>query len=97
MRFPHPHHKTIHMDPEGNLPDLAAFEAEALAQYGMPKEIVLRHRLPHFSHLFSDDACVALSASVSLSLSLSTAFCPLVLFCFPSLHIKLCFALCLYY
>lgn len=32
------------------------FEREALAELGMPDEIVLRHRLPHFSHLFSSDA-----------------------------------------
>lgn len=32
------------------------FEKEALAEIGMPKEIVLRHRLPHFLHVFSSDA-----------------------------------------
>jgi peptidyl-dipeptidase Dcp len=32
-----------------------AFERETLAQIGMPREIVMRHRLPQFSHLFSDD------------------------------------------
>ena len=32
------------------------FEREALEELGMPDEIVLRHRLPHFSHLFSSDA-----------------------------------------
>ncbi len=31
------------------------FEAEALKAIGMPKQMVLRHRLPHFSHLFADD------------------------------------------
>jgi peptidyl-dipeptidase Dcp len=36
--------------------DIAAFEKDALAAIGMPKEIVLRHRLPQFSHLFSSDA-----------------------------------------
>lgn len=36
--------------------DIAAFEKQALAAIGMPKEIVLRHRLPQFSHLFSSDA-----------------------------------------
>ena len=32
------------------------FEREALAELGMPKEIVMRHRTPHFNHLFSSDA-----------------------------------------
>ncbi len=31
------------------------FEKEALAELGMPKEIVMRHRTPQFSHLFSND------------------------------------------
>lgn len=36
--------------------DVAAFERETLAEIGMPDEIVMRHRLPQFSHLFSSDA-----------------------------------------
>ncbi len=32
------------------------FERETLDQLGMPKEIVLRHRLPHFLHVFSSDS-----------------------------------------
>jgi peptidyl-dipeptidase Dcp len=35
--------------------DARAFEKEALAELGMPKEIVLRHRLPQFMHVFSSD------------------------------------------
>jgi peptidyl-dipeptidase Dcp len=35
--------------------DPRAFEKEALAQIGMPKEMVMRHRLPQFNHLFSSD------------------------------------------
>jgi len=31
------------------------FEREALARLGMPDEIVMRHRLPHFLHIFSSD------------------------------------------
>ena len=31
------------------------FEREALAEIGMPKEIPMRHRTPHFLHLFADD------------------------------------------
>jgi peptidyl-dipeptidase Dcp len=33
--------------------DVGAFERERLAALGMPAEIVMRHRLPHFQHLFS--------------------------------------------
>jgi len=32
-----------------------AFERAALARIGMPREIVMRHRTPHFSHIFSGD------------------------------------------
>ncbi len=32
------------------------FERETLASLGMPREIVMRHRLPQFGHLFSSDA-----------------------------------------
>ena len=35
--------------------DMDAFERESLARYGMPAQIVMRHRLPHFRHLFSSD------------------------------------------
>jgi len=35
--------------------DPRAFEREMLAALGMPKEIVMRHRLPQFNHLFADD------------------------------------------
>jgi peptidyl-dipeptidase Dcp len=33
----------------------AAFERETLAALGMPREIVMRHRLPHFMHVFAGD------------------------------------------
>jgi peptidyl-dipeptidase Dcp len=36
--------------------DARTFEKEALAEIGMPPEIVLRHRLPQFLHVFSSDA-----------------------------------------
>lgn len=36
--------------------DVAAFERETLSALGMPREIVMRHRLPHFGHLFSSDS-----------------------------------------
>lgn len=33
-----------------------SFERETLAELGMPKEIVMRHRTPHFAHIFSGDS-----------------------------------------
>ena len=36
--------------------DIDAFERESLARLGMPREIVMRHRLPQFNHLFTSDA-----------------------------------------
>lgn len=35
--------------------DPDTFEREELAKLGMPKEIVMRHRSPHFTHVFSGD------------------------------------------
>ncbi len=40
-------------DPQGIDPD--AFEKQQLAELGMPDEIVMRHRSPHFSHVFSSE------------------------------------------
>jgi peptidyl-dipeptidase Dcp len=45
----------LHMDPNGVV-DPDAFERETLTRIGMPKELVMRHRLPQFNHLFSSDA-----------------------------------------
>ncbi|MCC7043897.1 MAG: M3 family metallopeptidase [Acidobacteria bacterium] len=45
----------LHLLPDG-IDDVAAFERDALARIGMPREIALRHRLPQFSHLFGSDA-----------------------------------------
>jgi peptidyl-dipeptidase Dcp len=36
--------------------DATAFEAAALKNIGMPEDIVMRHRLPHFRHLFAGTA-----------------------------------------
>jgi peptidyl-dipeptidase Dcp len=35
--------------------DVARFERETLAAMGMPREIVMRHRTPHFAHVFGSD------------------------------------------
>lgn len=41
----------------GAAPDFeaSAFERESLESISMPEEIVMRHRLPHFGHIFSGD------------------------------------------
>jgi len=45
----------LHTLPDGVV-DPDAFEKAALAEIGMPDEIVMRHRLPQFNHLFSSDS-----------------------------------------
>ena len=45
----------LHLDPNGVV-DADAFEKKTLAEIGMPKEMVMRHRLPQFGHPFSSDA-----------------------------------------
>jgi len=39
--------------------DPRLFEREALARLGMPREIMMRHRLPQFSHIFSGEGYAA--------------------------------------
>lgn len=41
------------------VPDPEAFERATLARLGMPASIVMRHRTPHFAHVFSDEAYAA--------------------------------------
>ena len=45
----------LHMDPSGVV-DADKIERETLAELGMPRQIVMRHRLPQFNHLFSSDS-----------------------------------------
>jgi len=48
----------LHMiDPTGLDPD--AFERDTLAAMGMPQEVVMRHRTPQFSHVFSSEGYAA--------------------------------------
>ncbi|MGZ8364105.1 MAG: M3 family metallopeptidase [Caulobacteraceae bacterium] len=44
----------LHMKPDGVV-DPDAFERQALAEIGAPKEVAMRHRLPQFNHLFTSD------------------------------------------
>ncbi len=43
----------FHLAPEPENIDPAAFEADVLARIGMPREIGMRHRSPHFLHVFA--------------------------------------------
>jgi peptidyl-dipeptidase Dcp len=44
-------------DPSGL--DADAFERQALTELGMPSQIVMRHRSPHFGHIFSGEGYAA--------------------------------------
>lgn len=44
----------LHLSGTGPV-DPRAFERDALRALGMPREIVMRHRTPHFSHVFATD------------------------------------------
>ncbi len=46
----------LHQRDPGDITDLGDFERQQLAEIGMPSAMVMRHRLPHFSHLFSSSA-----------------------------------------
>jgi peptidyl-dipeptidase Dcp len=43
----------LHSLPDAKVLDVTAFERNDLERIVMPPEIVMRHRLPHFQHLFS--------------------------------------------
>jgi peptidyl-dipeptidase Dcp len=46
----------LHVLPSASALDIDRFEAETLARIGMPEEIGMRHRLPHFQHIVGDYA-----------------------------------------
>ena len=43
----------LHLDPAPEAIDVVAFERSELARIGMPEGIAMRHRTPHFQHVFS--------------------------------------------
>jgi peptidyl-dipeptidase Dcp len=45
----------LHLADPSNI-DIKKFERDTLTGLGMPNELVMRHRLPQFSHLFSSDS-----------------------------------------
>jgi peptidyl-dipeptidase Dcp len=48
----------LHLAGETRL-DMKAFEKQALAEIEMPKQLVMRHRIPAFGHIFSGDGYAA--------------------------------------
>ncbi len=48
----------MHLDP-ASAEDVAAFERKTLEALGMPHQMAMRHRLPHFGHLFNSDSYAA--------------------------------------
>ena len=49
----------LHAQQDSDRIDITEFERAELERIGMPREIVLRHRLPHFGHLFSGSSYAA--------------------------------------
>jgi peptidyl-dipeptidase Dcp len=49
----------VHALPQSDKLDVDGFEKQALERIHMPAELVMRHRLPHFQHLFSDGGYAA--------------------------------------
>ncbi|MFN5048536.1 M3 family metallopeptidase [Roseateles sp.] len=49
----------VHARTEAQGPDITAFEAQTMADYGLPAAIGMNHRLAHFQHLFSGSGYAA--------------------------------------
>ena len=49
----------LHAEAADDGVDITRFERDELDRLGMPREMVLRHRLPHFGHLFSSSSYAA--------------------------------------
>ena len=45
----------LHLEPEPWALDIVAFESRELEKIGMPAQIAMRHRTPHFQHIFSGE------------------------------------------
>jgi peptidyl-dipeptidase Dcp len=46
----------LHLDPAPEALDVLAFERRELTRLGMPDAIAMRHRTPHFQHIFSGES-----------------------------------------
>ncbi|MGL5117178.1 MAG: M3 family metallopeptidase, partial [Beijerinckiaceae bacterium] len=49
----------FHTAEPASVGDIAAFEEATLERIGLPAEIGMRHRTPHFQHIFSGDGYAA--------------------------------------
>ncbi|MBN8999094.1 MAG: peptidase M3, partial [Rhizobiales bacterium] len=45
----------MHLLPDGGNLDAVAFEKKVLDEIGMPRGMAMRHRTPHFQHVFAGD------------------------------------------
>jgi peptidyl-dipeptidase Dcp len=45
----------LHLVPDGVV-DPDAFERQTLERIGAPREVAMRHRLPHFGHIFASES-----------------------------------------
>ena len=55
----------LHLDPAPETVDVVAFERQELDRIGMPDAIAMRHRTPHFQHIFSHGYSAALLLAIS--------------------------------
>ena len=46
----------LHLETAADAIDIVAFETQELVKLGMPASIIMRHRTPHFQHVFSGDS-----------------------------------------
>jgi peptidyl-dipeptidase Dcp len=49
----------LHLEPDADAIDIVGFEKKQLAELGMPAAIAMRHRTPHFQHVFSGESYAA--------------------------------------
>jgi peptidyl-dipeptidase Dcp len=49
----------LHLEPDADAIDIAGFEKKQLDELGMPAAIAMRHRTPHFQHVFSGESYAA--------------------------------------
>jgi peptidyl-dipeptidase Dcp len=49
----------LHLLPQADDIDVVAFERDALKRLGMPAAVVMRHRTPHFAHVFAGEGYAA--------------------------------------
>src|SRR5260370_32523371 len=63
----------LHLDPSPGDVDVLAFERQELARIGMPDAIAMRHRTPHFQHIFRAAIRLPIMAICGRKFSMPTA------------------------